>query len=610
MRFSTLMPVALAVLAFAVYAPALGNGTVLDDDYLLGVELSPRQFFLDPGPPAGVPYYRPVTVSTYVALHIFSPGSVRVAAGHTTSLLLYAAAAAVFWLCSTLLSRHQHRLVAAFVATLLFTLHPLHTESVAWITARPDVLAGLFMIAALASYQRARETNEPLWMILAGLASLAAPLSKEVGAAIFVLLPAFEWLHVSRQHGLAVLGTAAPKRRARGRWQDLKLDRTRAPRLNVRDARVQAGVMLGAVLGAYLLLRLAVFHSLGSSDLTLHELRPKQLLGATGFYAERLLVPHDLLAFYAAVPTDTATIVSGLIAAAALVAALAFAIRLHGGAPAFGLIWIASTLLPSFPVFVADPSHAPLAERYLYLPSVGLAVCVAWLIAQALDHISPKRLALGRRRISPAHLGLWLAVLAIAVVFGVTTTTRLGDYADLRTFLEVTVRDSPRSGYPRAGLAAEYDRAGFAREAKEQFLIAINGLMKDSDRALAWDALATIQDREGDHAAAVESYQRGIALSPTAWNIHVNLAVTLWTMAGVTEPKDPELLASAFEHARLATTYASDRQDSWMLLARIARDRDDFATARAAYITVLRIDSSTAAASRANSELAQLAPGD
>src|SRR3989449_9829074 len=88
---------------------------------------------------------------------------------HLTNLLLHAANAVVFFvvvrrLLTRALSSPSERgyalAVSAGVAALVFAIHPLRVESVAWVTERRDVLSGLFYLSAILIYLRAREREE------------------------------------------------------------------------------------------------------------------------------------------------------------------------------------------------------------------------------------------------------------------------------------------------------------------------------------------------------------------------------------------------------------------------------------------------------------------
>jgi tetratricopeptide (TPR) repeat protein len=195
------------------------------------------------------------------------------------------------------------------------------------------------------------------------------------------------------------------------------------------------------------------------------------------------------------------------------------------------------------PPFVAGPSNAPIAERYLYLPSIGLAICVAWIVAWAPAWVNERLSASwGWRNVSAGSVAIVTSVLIVAGVFAFGTVTRFGAYSDLESFWATAVRDNPSAGFARSGLAAEYARQGRLEEAEEQFHeAATSGVFEDDSwRGLAWDSLASVYLEQGDYLAAVEAYERGLALYPTSGKIHFNLAVAHYRQSCWLRSQKPE----------------------------------------------------------------------
>ena len=609
MKVSIVLGAALAVLAFAVYIPGIGNGVILDDDGLLHAELSLQDLLFEPGPPSSLPYYRPITVSTYQMLKVFGQGDAQVHAAHLMNSLLYAGSvAAVFWLCLTLLRGRAFAAAAAFGAVLLFALHPIHTETVAWITARPDMIVSLWVIGALGAYARYRSTGAWWWLALAGAAALAAPLSKEIGVAVFVLLPAFELLYVRPGRAAAAeaapeVGSATARRRRRATGQEAAQANAVGRRQVLAAAAVFAG---GAII--YLIARLIAFDSLGNSSIRWGELRPAHLFGALGFYATKMFVPADLLAFRGTVPTSGMYVAAGVVFAAGGAALLALALWKRAFTPAFGIVWIAVTLFLGSPMFVSGPSFAPVAERYLYLPTIGLAICVAWLAREALAWVAGRWNAAeeaSRERALYAAAAVPLVIVAAAFAYG--TVTRLHSYENLETFFDTAIARDPGGGIIHAGLAQEYNRQGRRDEAEQQYTIAVAGsFAKEDQRAQVWNSLGAFYAAQKRYAEAADAYDRAIAIDPSQGSFYFNYALMYRDQASQSDPKDQALLQKALEQAKLATEREPNVQQDFTLLARIAIELGDTRTARDAYTRVLRIDGSTPEADLARRQLAQL----
>lgn len=148
-----LAPVVVVVAVLACFSPAIGNGFVWDDRDL--VAENARLGDLDVGwmfTNTAYGHYQPLTWLSYIPDVLIGQGSA--VPFHVTNILIHAAAAlALYFLLLELLGPRttETHLAAAFGA-LVFALHPLRVESVAWVTARRDVLSGLFFILSLWAY--------------------------------------------------------------------------------------------------------------------------------------------------------------------------------------------------------------------------------------------------------------------------------------------------------------------------------------------------------------------------------------------------------------------------------------------------------------------------
>ena len=119
---------------------------------------------------------------------------------HATSLLLHACSALLVWRIALRLLRRSPGGAgwAAVVGALLFAVHPLRVESVAWITERRDVLGAVFFLGAVLAWLRAREARRPPW-VSAGLVGLS--LLARAGAVVFPLVIMALELHLLQSEG-------------------------------------------------------------------------------------------------------------------------------------------------------------------------------------------------------------------------------------------------------------------------------------------------------------------------------------------------------------------------------------------------------------------------
>ena len=207
--------VLVAVVTFGVYLPALQNDFVFwDDDGM--VVYNPAVRGLGPSQLAYAftatwfGHYHPLTWLSFGL--DFTVWGLNPRGYHLTNVVLHARGSAALFLLSRRLlqaARGEAGLatdVAAAVAALAYALHPLRVEAVAWVTARRDVLSGLFFFVTLLAYVRAAEALETgekaayRRRIAAALAAyVAALLSKSITMTLPVVLVILDWYPLRRR---------------------------------------------------------------------------------------------------------------------------------------------------------------------------------------------------------------------------------------------------------------------------------------------------------------------------------------------------------------------------------------------------------------------------
>ncbi|MDB5326325.1 MAG: Tetratricopeptide 2 repeat protein [Phycisphaerales bacterium] len=207
-RVSWLDLLAVMLVTFAVFTPVLRTGFSPLDDYIMILQ---NQKVLEPTWPHFTSFwtetsfhiYMPLALSTWQLLawafhkgtiaggdYLLSPVSFKVVSVLTHSLAAVAAA----WTISTLTRSRW----PAMIGALLFAIHPMQVESVAWTTGLKDEYCGLFTILAIGFYARyaERDPETPFsdgWWLLALLAAILATLSKPTAMVLPVLLLAVDW---------------------------------------------------------------------------------------------------------------------------------------------------------------------------------------------------------------------------------------------------------------------------------------------------------------------------------------------------------------------------------------------------------------------------------
>jgi tetratricopeptide (TPR) repeat protein len=183
----------ILLLTFVVYGPARnGKLTNWDDDRYITNNIDITSFKKYKSNLLTKPYqgnYHPLTMLSYT--YDYSIGKLNPKVYHRTNIILHLVnSALVFWLVILLIGNPE----VALVCGILFGIHPLHVESVAWVSERKDVLYGLFFLASLIAYAKYLKANEAKFYILALVLFICSLLSKGMAVSLTVTLFAIDYL--------------------------------------------------------------------------------------------------------------------------------------------------------------------------------------------------------------------------------------------------------------------------------------------------------------------------------------------------------------------------------------------------------------------------------
>jgi tetratricopeptide (TPR) repeat protein len=474
-RFSSFAPLIVFLVASAVYAQTVSYGFAGDD---IGI-IRDRPLFHDlhnwrailaaPWWPNAL--YRPVTALSLAANWVAADGDPR--AFHLVNVLLHGLASVlVYRLALALLAAPA----AAMAAGILFGVHPVHVEAVANLVGRAEVLCAIFLITAVLLYRLdgtlADAGDDRSWRRYTStfgtlVAAALALGSKESGFALPGLLLLMDWHDGQRRGDLF-------ERSVRRHW-------------------VLWLATVGLAVG-WLVLRSRVV-----GDLTGLEVAPGlEGLGLPGRtmvmlpivlqYLRLFIFPARLSAEYSPnfiVPTTELT-VSGVAGALVLAAGVAMAWVARRRAPAVTLAlgWIAATVFIVANLLV--PTGILLAERTLYLASVGVVLLLAW----------------GWSTLRPSAPGLANALLVVALGAGtLRTVTRNPIWRDDATYFPAMVRDAPGS------FASDWAAAELARQ-------------------------------RGDHRESERRLRRALRTYPLGWAIWQDLGKLLYVQGRYLEAGD------------------------------------------------------------------------
>ena len=396
-RQRAILATGLAVLVLAVFAPVREQAWLnYDDDVYVTANPGVLQGLSTDGVRWAFTTFHganwfPLTWLSWQAN--YSAGGLERQGYASTNLLLHALATVLLFLA---LQRMTGSLVRSAFVAAVFGVHPLQVEPVAWIAARKDPLAGVFFMLALWVYAGfSRHGMTPRRLAAVGACMALGLMSKQTVVTLPILLLLLDDWPLGRLRSAD--------------------DPTRWDRAALRRCALEKLPLLALSFGAGVLTLLAQ----GSAGViaAIDRLPPGERIAnalvSTLGYVSKALAPRDLAVFYPYPGALPALQVLGALVALALLTAGSLAAARRHPAVTVGWLWFVVTLLPVLGLIQVGAQS--MADRYMYLPIVGLAVAVAWgapaLVGRLVADTRTSRLALG--------------VVACLAVAGLSSGTRL-----------------------------------------------------------------------------------------------------------------------------------------------------------------------------------------
>src|SRR5213592_645132 len=408
---------------------------------------------------------------------------------HLTNLLLHAANAVVFFfVVRRLLTRalsspsergHALALSAGF-ASLVFAIHPLRVESVAWATERRDVLSGLFYLLTILLYLRAREREERgrAWYWLSVAAFVCALLSKSMVVNLPVVLLILDVYPLRR------LGGAVG-------WLSESARRVYVEKIPfVLLAAGASAIALMAQLSHDTMVSVVQLSGLGRLAVSAYGL---------SFYLWKMVAPVNLSPLYELPPAVNPWAPPFLLSYGVVVAITAIVLAFRRRVPGLPAAWVAYivVLLPVLGIFQSGPQIA--ADRYTYLAGLG------WAILAGAGLLSCWRSSRRSKTGTPANWLLAGIAFCVVVGLGVLTWSQAKVWRDSERLWAHTLAIDPNSPLAQNNFGYELYRQGKLAEAIEHYRQA---LQIKPDYALAHANWGLALIHQGKLAEALEHLQQ------------------------------------------------------------------------------------------------------
>jgi tetratricopeptide (TPR) repeat protein len=506
----------LAAITLLTFSGALGNGFVHDDEQYVTTNPGVRGGLSREGVAWAFTSFdhanwHPLTWLSHQAdVELFG---LTPRGHHLTGLLVHAANAALLLVA---LARLTGSPAAAAAAAALFALHPLRVESAAWIAERKDVLSLLFALLALLAYHRyARRPDAPRYGAVLALFALGL-MAKPMLVTLPLLLLLLDWWPLGRFAGGAAVSRGGGRRLPSPLAEKVPL------------------LALSAV--SALVTYLAQSHggAVGSSRVYPVLQRLANVPQACLAYLSDTFWPSRLAVFY---PFPAAPAPGKAILAAAILLGLTLlAARLARAAPFVlaGWLWFLCALVPVIGLIqVGDQARA---DRYTYLPSIGLAVAAAW---------GTQRLA---RRLPSGRALLAVAATLVLTALIVATRAQVRVWKDEGTLFARALEVAPESWLAHANYGKVLLERGQVTESLGHLRQAARLNPQSPQVQLSLGAASLML---GNPAEAVAAFTAALRLRPESAAAHNNLGLALARLG-----RDREAIGQFREALRLNPTYA------------------------------------------------------
>ncbi|HEY1685407.1 MAG TPA: tetratricopeptide repeat protein [Tepidisphaeraceae bacterium] len=517
----------LVILTLWAFSPCILGGYIWDDNHyplnpvvqkgndgLYDIWFNPSRPAEDGAPLHFVtPQYYPMTYTTYWL--VYMARGIDPMTDHAINMLLQAGAALLVW---EILRRLK--VPGAWVAAAIFAIHPLQTESVAWLTERKNVLAGVFYFASILTYlqflriekEDARPTAADFeWYGLALLLFICGLLSKSVVCSLPIVMAIILW------------------------WKH---------RLHSRNI---------ALLFPFVILGLAMsmvtswfeVHIVGASGPEWDHTWVQKIFIASHaiwFYAVKLLVPANLSFIYRKWALDSSQWI--FVAATLIVLAILIAImrKTGRGVLAAVLIYLV-TLVPAMGFFPVYPMrYSYVADHFQYFSGIALIVLAVAIVAHLLRHLGNQR----------RNVGLVLAILVIGI-FAIGSWSRAHVFANSEALWTDVINKNPEAWLAyegRSGVLAEEaqmdltdsdvteGKTSAERAARQAIEDAQNALRLHPNLEATYDNWGQALMALNEPANALEKFQKAESINPKAANVHNNSAVALTKLNRTTEAEN------------------------------------------------------------------------
>lgn len=451
---------------------------------------------------------------------------------HFTNLILHMLNSILLFI---VLKKYTKNLLPSLFVSFLFAFHPIHVESVAWVSERKDVLSTFFFLTSLYCYWQQVKRPNTLMSTLLNLSYLMGLLAKPMLVTFpFVLLLLDYW----------------PLNRIRP--ADSTMQKQHSVNFFIKRyavlCREKASLFLLSITFSFFAVMAQKSHGgLVSFQVIPLNFRLENAVLSYAKYIKKLFWPVDLAVFYPH-PMDTISIIALVIAALLLFGITILVIaagKTHPYLPV-GWFWYLGTMVPVSGI--SQSGMQAMADRFAYIPFIGLYILFSWGLFVILKKINENF----------NHYVFICIIIGVSSIFMGLTSRQLGFWRDSETLYAHTLKLTQNNYMMHYAMGDIYAKKGDLPAAKRHFHEAvqiepqfinakfnigrinqIQGKMKDAllmyyqvielrpDYYPAHRQLGYLWLQLGEFEKAISYFQKAISINPNQQQLHYDLASVL-----------------------------------------------------------------------------------
>jgi len=495
-----LIILAIIIIGFTLYSNSVFNQFTYDDfevivknQYISQLSnlrhiFSKQYFFI-----SAERTYRPTVTISYFLDHAF--WGMKSWGYHLTNICLHILASLIIYL---LCRRIFQSGPLSLLAVLIFVSHPIQTETVNAIAFREEILFTIFFIMAILLYDKFHQqnNNRAIYLIASVIFFILSLFSKEHAIVFPLIIILYDYYFIAQFN---------------------------TPKL-IRNARY---ILIYAFLSAGFFIFAKTFYpahfirtaEFASNFLPLSTFTSEACtrIYVIGYYIKLLFFPLTLCAdyFIKAVISFWEWRVLISIFGIAITITIALLCKRRFRYVSFGIFWFYISLIPVANIF---PIGNVMAERFLYLPSIGFCIALSWLLMRSYTYVQQNK---NTKLLKPIFL---FVIFAIFIFCDVVTFNRNMIWKDDFTLWRDTVITSPLSPRAHNSLGVAYFTLKDYKHAEEEYKEALR-LYPFYGRA--YNNLGSLYVKIQAPKQAVEQLSKAVAILPNNARVHRNLAVAL-----------------------------------------------------------------------------------